>query len=301
MIAPARHVQSPNSTFVTEAAVAAKGEYATRPRTRSGSGFASSLGSGAVATTSGLFLLFLTLPLAALLWRSWSGGDFWASVRQPIVLQALLLTVITTALTVLLSIILGTPLAFVLARRSFPGKHAIEAAATLPLVLPPLVAGVALLITFGRRGLLGAQLGALGVEVPFTTAAVVMAQLFVAGPYYLRAARLGFAAIPRDLEEAALMDGAAGWQSFRHVTLPLALPGVVSGMVLCAARAFSEFGATLMFAGNIGGRTQTMSLAIETAIQTDLGSALALSVVLVVIAAVALAIPLLLVRGSEVQ
>ena len=258
------------------------------------------LSASVVSAASGLFLLFLTVPLAALLWRSWSGGAFWTDIRQPIVLQALLLTVITSALTVALSIVLGTPLAFVLARRSFPGKPLLEAAATLPLVLPPLVAGVALLITFGRRGLLGGELGALGIEVPFTTAAVVLAQLFVAGPYYLRAARLGFAAIPRELEEAALVDGAAGWHSFRQVTLPLALPAVVSGMVLCAARAFSEFGATLMFAGNIAGRTQTMSLAIETAIQTDLGSALALSVVLVIIAALGLVIPLLLVRGAEV-
>ena len=249
---------------------------------------------------SALFLLFLTVPVAALLWRAASGGDFWISVRQPIVLQALALTVLTSLLTVALSVVLGTPLAFTLARRTFPGKGLIEAAATLPLVLPPLVAGVALLVTFGRRGLLGGQLGALGLEVPFTTGAVVLAQLFVAGPYYLRAARLGFASIPRELEEAAVVDGASGWQSFRQVTLPLALPGLVSGAVLCAARAFSEFGATLMFAGNIAGRTQTMSLAIETAVQTDLGSALALSVVLVAIAAAALATPLLLVRGVEV-
>lgn len=240
--------------------------------------------------------MFLTLPLAALLWRTWTGGDFWTSIRQPIVLQAVLLTVITSGMTVLLSLILGTPLAFVLARRDFPGKSLVEAAATLPLVLPPLVAGVALLMAFGRQG----ALGVFGLDVPFTTAAVVLAQLFVAAPYYLRAARLGFAAVPLELEEAARVDGAAGWETFRRVTLPLALPAVVSGAVLCAARAFSEFGATLMFAGNIAGRTQTMSLAIETAIQTDLGAALALSVALVAIAALALAIPLLLVRRSEV-
>jgi molybdate transport system permease protein len=257
------------------------------------------LGVGLVGTGAGLFLLFLTLPLAALFWRAATGGDFWASIRQPIVVNALLLTLITSGLAVALSILFGTPLAFLLARRDFPGKGLVEAAATLPLVLPPLVAGVALLMTFGRRGLLGAQLQAVGIEIPFTVAAVVLAQLFVAGPFYLRSARLGFAAVPRELEEAARVDGAAGWEAFRQVTLPLSLRAIVSGVVLCGARAFSEFGATLMFAGNIGGRTQTMSLAIETAIQTDLGAALALAVLLVVIAAVALAIPLLLLRGSE--
>ena len=248
-----------------------------------------------------LFVIFLVLPLAALVWRSTTGAGFWASVRQPFVIHALVLTVLSTLLTVALSLVLGTPLAFLLARGHFWGRQLVEAATTLPIVLPPLVAGVALLVAFGRRGLLGDQLEAVGIELPFTTAAVVLAQLFVSGPFYVRAARLGFAAIPRDIEEAARVDGAAPWQTFRLITLPLALPALVSGVVLCAARAFSEFGATLMFAGNMEGRTQTMSLAIETAMTTDLGPALALSVVLVAIAAVALAIPLLLLHSAEVN
>jgi molybdate transport system permease protein len=250
-----------------------------------------------VILSAGLFVLFLTVPLLVLLGRA-VGGSL-ASIRQPLVVHALMLTVLTTCVTVLLSLLFGTPLAYVLARRAFPGRRLLETALTLPLVLPPLVAGVALLVAFGRRGLLGRPLDEAGLAVPFTTAAVVLAQLFVAGPFFIRAARIGFGAVSREMAEAAAVAGAGGWETFRRVILPLSLPGVVSGVVLCAARAFSEFGATLMFAGNIEGRTQTMALAIETAIQTDLNSALALSLVLVVIAAVALAVPLLLVRGTE--
>jgi molybdate transport system permease protein len=246
-----------------------------------------------------LLVIFLVLPIAALLWRSTTGEGFIHSVTQPLVIHALLLTVITSLLTVGLSLLLGTPLAFLLARTNFAGKSLVEAATTLPIVLPPLVAGVALLVAFGRRGVLGDQLEAIGVELPFTTAAVVLAQFFVSAPFYVRAARLGFAAIPRELEDAARVDGASGWRTFQQITIPLALPSIVSGLVLCAARAFSEFGATLMFAGNLEGRTQTMSLAIESAMNTDLGAALALSVVLIVIAAAAMAIPLIWLHGSE--
>jgi molybdate transport system permease protein len=216
-----------------------------------------------------------------------------------VVVHALLLTVTTTAITVLLTIVFGTPLAFALARRNFRGRRTLEVLLTLPLVLPPLVAGVALLVAFGRRGLLGDPLDSAGITIPFTTAAVIMAQLFVAGPFFIRAARIGFGAVTREMEEAAGVSGADEWDTFRRVMLPMSLPGVVSGIVLCAARAFSEFGATLMFAGNIEGRSQTMALAIETAIQTDLNAALALSFVLVIIAGVALAVPMLLLHGAE--
>lgn len=250
-----------------------------------------------VLLSAGLFGLFFTVPLLVLLGRA-AGGSL-ASIRQPLVVHALTLTVLTTGVTVLLTLLFGTPLAYVLARRAFPGRRLLETALTLPLVLPPLVAGVALLVAFGRRGLLGQPLDQAGLTVPFTTAAVVLAQLFVAGPYFIRAARIGFGAVSREMVDAAATAGAGGWQTFRRIMLPLSLPAVVSGVVLCAARAFSEFGATLMFAGNIEGRTQTMALAIETAIQTDLDSALALSLVLLVIAGLALAVPLLLVRGGD--
>lgn len=258
------------------------------------------LGGVWVTFSAGLFGLFFTLPVLVLLWRAAFGGSLLAGVHQPVVVHALLLTLATTAITLLVSILFGTPLAYVLARRQFRGRQTLETLLTLPLVLPPLVAGVALLVAFGRRGLLGEPLDSLGLAVPFTTAAVVLAQLFVAGPFYIRAARIGFGAVSRAMVEAAAISGADDWDAFRRVILPLSLPGVVSGIVLCAARAFSEFGATLMFAGNIEGRSQTMALAIETVIQTDLNAALALSLVLVVIAAVALAIPLLLLRPHSI-
>src|SRR5579884_1397596 len=211
-----------------------------------------------VLLPAGLLLLFIVVPLLALIWRAASAPDFWPALRSPLVLDALSLTALTSLLTLLAALLFGTPLAWLLARRDFPGRRVVETLTELPLVLPPVVAGLALLMAFGRRGLLGDELSALGVTIPFTTAAVVFAQLFVSVPFYVRGAMLGFRAVPEDVEDAAAIDGASPWVSFRHVSLPLALPGLASGAVLCWARAVSEFGATLMFAGNITGRTQTM-------------------------------------------
>jgi molybdate transport system permease protein len=240
----------------------------------------------AVPTT--LLVLFIVIPLVALIWRAMADPAFWSSMTKPVVLEALWVTLITTAATLLVSIAAGTPLAFLLGRRQFPGKWLLETITDLPLVLPPVTAGVALLMAFGRRGVLGPQLEVMGIELPFTMPAVVMAQAFVAGPFYVRGAKLGFASIEPEIEEAAAIDGASALKSFCHVTLPLALPGIASGVVLCLARAVSEFGATLMFAGNFTGRTQTMSLAIMAALESDLSAALALAVFLVVVAALVL-------------
>jgi molybdate transport system permease protein len=235
-----------------------------------------------------LLVLFIVVPLAALVWRAIIDPTLWSSLTKRIVLDALWVTGLTTSATLLIALIVGTPLAYLLARRHFPGKWLIEIATDLPLVLPPVTAGVALLMAFGRRGVLGPSLAVLGIELPFTMTAVVLAQLFVAGSFYIRGAKLGFAAIDPELEEAASIDGASAWARFWYVILPLALPGIASGMVLCMARAVSEFGATLMFAGNFARRTQTMSLAIMAALETDLSAALALAVLLVGIAAVIL-------------
>lgn len=248
---------------------------ARRPRLRLTS--ATTLG-----VPAGLLVLFIVVPLIALIWRAMESPEFWPSLQGQFVLEALRLTAITTALTLAVVFLCGTPLAFLLARRSFVGKRLVETLVDFPLILPPVVAGVSLLMAFGRRGLLGHQLELLGIQLPFTVAAVVLAQLFVAGPFYIRSARVGFGAIDRAIEEAAAIDGASAWASFREVTLPLALPGIASGAILCFGRAVSEFGATLLFAGNLEGRTQTMSLAIIQAMQTDLPAALALSVLLVV-------------------
>jgi molybdate transport system permease protein len=237
-----------------------------------------------------LLVLFIVTPLAALIWRAAADPSFWPSMAKPVVLEALWVTLVTTAATLLVSIATGTPLAYLLARRQFPGKWLIETITDLPLVLPPVTAGVALLMAFGRRGMLGPQLEVLGIELPFTTTAVIMAQVFVAGPFYIRGAKLGFAAIEPEIEEAAAIDGASPLTGFWHVTLPLALPGMTSGIILCLARAVSEFGATLMFAGNFAGRTQTMSLAIMAAVESDLSAALALAVLLVAIAAAVLVV-----------
>ncbi|MGI8550388.1 MAG: ABC transporter permease [Dehalococcoidia bacterium] len=237
---------------------------------------------------AGLLLLFIVLPLIALVWRALSAPAFLTALGSRLVVDALRLTAVTTTWTLMLVVAGGTPLAFLLARRSFAGKRLVEIAVDFPLVLPPVVAGVALLMAFGRRGLLGQGLELFGIELPFTTAAVVMAQLFVAGPFYIRGARLGFAAVDPAVEEAAAIDGASPFAGFRYVTLPLALPGMASGAVLCLGRALSEFGATLLFAGNLAGRTQTMSLAINQALQSDLSAALALSVLLVVAATLVL-------------
>ena len=240
------------------------------------------------AVPTSLLVLFIVIPLVALIWRAVIDPTLLSSLTKRIVLDALWVTGLTTGATLLIALIAGTPLAYLLARRHFPGKWLVEIVTDLPLVLPPVTAGVALLMAFGRRGVLGPSLAVLGIELPFTMTAVILAQLFVAGSFYIRGARLGFTAVDPEMEEAASMDGASGWTCFWYVTLPLALPGITSGMVLCLARAVSEFGATLMFAGNFARRTQTMSLAIMAALETDLSAALALAVLLIGIAAAVL-------------
>ena len=235
------------------------------------------------AAPAGILITFIALPVVALVLRGVTTGDFWGSLSKPLVWEALRLTLTTTMLTLLIVVVTGTPLAYLLVRRRFRGRSLIQTTVDLPLVLPPMVAGVALLMAFGRVGLLGRQLTLIGLDLPFTTAAVVMAQTFVAAPFYVRGARLGFAAIDRSVEEAAIMDGAGFWQAFLHILLPLARPGLTGGAVLCLGRALSEFGATLLFAGNFAGRTQTMSLAIFQAMQSDLSAALVLAVLLVAV------------------
>jgi molybdate transport system permease protein len=212
--------------------------------------------------------------------RATTTVGLWDAIRRPVVLDALRLSMLSTTTVLLLTLAFGAPLALTLARRRFRGIALIDSLVDLPIVLPPAVAGLALLLTFGRRGVLGTPLSALGIELPFTTAAVILASFFVAAPFFVRAARSGFLAVPRELEEAARVEGASELQVFRYVTAPVAAPALFGGAVLAWARALGEFGATIMFAGQFQGRTQTMPLAIYAALESDTDAALALSILL---------------------
>ena len=234
-------------------------------------------------------LLLLGFPLFALVWRTLEAGALGPALRNPAVRDAMWLSLTTSSAALGLALALGTPLAYALARWRFPGRGVLDALVEVPVVLPPAVAGIALLMAFGRRGLLGAPLDALGVSLAFSTSAVVIAQCFVAIPFYVRSAKAGFASVERELEQAARVDGATTLGAFRHVTVPLSWPSLIAGAVLCWARALGEFGATIMFAGSFRGRTQTMPLAIYAALETDLHATLAMGTILVAISLLVLA------------
>ena len=229
-----------------------------------------------------LLLALFALPFLALFVRSLN-KDFFSNAFSEQAFKALRLSLITSTITTSLAILLGTPFAYMLARWKFRFKSWIELFIDLPIVLPPSVAGLALLIAFGRRGLFGSVLSRLGINLPFTTAAVVIAQIFVAAPLYVRSARVGFAQIEKQLEEAAHVEGANQWQLFYEVMFPLAGRALLSGAILTWTRALGEFGATILFAGNLEGVTQTMPMAIYLGFESNLGAALALSVILVIV------------------
>jgi molybdate transport system permease protein len=225
--------------------------------------------------------LVLVLPPVGLLLRTpWS--SLWQQLTEPRVLDALRLSLVTASITAALCVVLGVPLAWVLARVEFPGRRLVRALVTVPLVLPPVVGGVALLAVFGRRdGLVGGPLyEATGWQLPFTTAAVVAAQTFVALPFLVISVEGALRSADTRFEEVSATLGASRWQTFRRVTLPLVLPGVASGTVLAWARALGEFGATTTFAGNTEGVTQTLPLLVYQVLQTDPEAAYALSVLL---------------------
>ncbi len=201
-----------------------------------------------------------------------------------------MLSLRTTIISVLVSIILGTPVAYYLSHRNYRFHRVVDTLVDLPTVLPPAVAGVALLMAFGRRGLVGAWLSQFGIEIPFTETAVIMAQTFIAAPLYIKAAAIGFMDVDCELRKAAALDGANRWDVFRHIILPISRTALISGAVLTWARALGEFGATLIFAGNFPGRTQTMPLAIFIGFEIDLTQALTLSIILIIVSTITLAV-----------
>lgn len=228
-----------------------------------------------------LLVLFLTLPLIALVIRALPlGAGAWLS---PDTLTALQLSLTTASLASVVTFVIGTPVALMLARENFRGKAMLDTLIDLPMVLPPAVAGIALLMAFGRRGLLGPALESFGITLPFTTAAVVIAETFVAAPFYVRSAKAGFAAVDHKLEQMSELLGVSPLRTFLRVTLPLAAPSLFGGLLMTWARALGEFGATIMFAGNFPGRTQTMPLAIYSGLESNLDTALALALILVVV------------------
>jgi molybdate transport system permease protein len=230
-------------------------------------------------------VLFLAVPVVGLVARALLGGGLLAALASPVVLDALRLSLVTTAVSLALTLALGTPLAYLLARRPFRGSSIVETIVDLPIVLPPSVAGLALLFVFGRRGLLGDALDVFGVSIPFTTVAVVLAQTFVAAPFFVRSARAGIAGVDRDIEDAARVDGASERQVFRWVTAALAGPALAAGAVMSWSRALGEFGATIMFAGNIEGRTQTLPLVVYSEFGGgDLDASVAAAAILVIAA-----------------
>jgi molybdate transport system permease protein len=241
--------------------------------------------SRSLLLVAAVLAIFLGLPVVTLVARSVLDGSLIRVTGSSAVVAALALSLVTTAVSLVLTVAIGLPLAIVLARRSFRGKWLVEAVVDLPIVLPPAVAGLALLLVLGRRGSLAVPLQAAGIDIAFTTVAVILAQTFVSAPFFVRAARSGIAAVDPDLEDAARVDGATETHLFRRITVPLASGALAAGLVMSWARALGEFGATIMFAGNVEGRTQTLPLVVYATFQAgELDASIAAAAILVLAA-----------------
>ena len=265
--------------------------------TRTGERLSSAMAVVALALIVG----FICVPILSLvIWTV--DREAWHAMASPTAIQALLLSIRTTAISLFIIVLLGTPAAYILARVKFPGKRLVDGLIDIPAVLPPSAAGIALLLAFGKMGLLGEYLNIFGIRIPFTIAAVVLAELFVATHFYVRQATIGFERVPRNIEEAAMVDGASRPRVFMRITVPLAYPALVAGAITAWARALGEFGGTVIFAGNLPGVTQTMPLAIYSLFESNLDGAVALSVLVLSFSlAVIVTVRLLTRRATEYQ
>jgi len=230
----------------------------------------------------GIFIAFIGLAIVSLFFRISLNG-FLQSLTTEVVVEAIKLSILTSFSSLIIVIVLGTPIAYINARHRYLGKQLVDTLIDLPVVLPPAVAGLGLLMAFGRRGLIGQYLSAFGFDIAFTTLAVIMAQVFVSSPFYIRQAKTSFEDVNSEFEAAARTLGATPLSVFFRITVPIAMNGLVSGAIMAWARALGEFGATIMFAGNFQGRTQTMPLAVYSALESNLDVAISLAIILVTV------------------
>lgn len=225
--------------------------------------------------------LFLFSPIIALVSGPWY--HVVSLLGDTLVVQALLISLKSSFISIIIIVVLGLPASYFMARYCFPGKQVLDTVFELPLVLPPAVAGLLLLITFGRSGPIGQYLYRVGIQIPFTFTAVVIAQVFVAAPIFIKSAKSGFQGVDRNLEITAATLGDTPWQTFIKITLPLSWNSILTGIVLAWARALAEFGATIMLAGNLPGKTQTLTLAIYTAMERDMNLSLTIALILMLV------------------
>ncbi len=259
-----------------------------RRRQKAGSTWKGWLTVGLMVLLSTVFFLYLLVPLLALIFHA-PPSEIWAQMQQPDVIAALKLSFETTAISTVLAVIFGLPAAIVLAKGTFWGHRMLDTLATLPTVLPPTVAGLALLLAYGRSGMVGQYLAPFGIRIPFTTTAVVMAQVFVAAPFFVNTARAGLEQLQGRYETAAYTLRASRLQAFKGVVLPLTSPVLLTAVGLAWARALGEFGATITFAGNFPGVTQTLPIAVYITSQSNFDKSIAVSVILLAVSFAVLA------------